>query len=189
MGQRELLSNKGHTPHVLVMSVTPIPRTLAIILYGDLDISVIDEAACGRQEIKNCVVDISYRPKGICIYPEAGGNGPSGLCDLSHGRAKRDDRGGKCGGLHENAEKAFLNQFLLNIFTKKMKAKEKNKIMERFAAGEIDVLVSTTVIEVGVNVPNATVMMIENAERFGLAQLHQLRGRGPWESPVLLYYG
>ena len=99
VGQRELLSNKGNTPHVLVMSATPIPRTLAIILYGDLDISVIDELPAGRQEIKNCVVDI--------IYPEAGGNGPSGLCDLSHGRAKRDDRGGKCGGLHENAEKSI----------------------------------------------------------------------------------
>ena len=95
VGQRELLSNKGNTPHVLVMSATPIPRTLAIILYGDLDISVIDELPAGRQEIKNCVVDISYRPS-ICIYPEAGGNGPSGICDLSHGRAKRDDRGGKC---------------------------------------------------------------------------------------------
>ena len=77
VGQRELLSNKGNTPHVLVMSATPIPRTLAIILYGDLDISVIDELPAGRQEIKNCVVDISYRPKAICIYPEAGGNGPS----------------------------------------------------------------------------------------------------------------
>ena len=99
VGQRELLSNKGNTPHVLVMSATPIPRTLAIILYGDLDISVIDELPAGRQEIKKLRGGYQLPVKGICIYPEAGGNGPISLCDLSHGRAKRDDRGGKCGGI------------------------------------------------------------------------------------------
>ena len=99
VGQRELLSEKGHTPHVLVMSATPIPRTLAIILYGDLDISVIDELPAGRQVIKNCVVDTSYRPKAYAFIEKQVEAGPSGLCDLSYGGSQRDDRRGKCSGL------------------------------------------------------------------------------------------
>lgn len=149
VGQRELLSEKGETPHVLVMSATPIPRTLAIILYGDLDISVIDELPAGRQAYVICpMVEASEMIEGENV--------------LDYSKTLR------------NALPEIINVEYLHG---KMKAKEKNKIMERFAAGEIQVLVSTTVIEVGVNVPNATVMMIENAERFGLAQLHQLRGR------------
>ena len=176
VGQRELLSSKGQEPHVLVMSATPIPRTLAIILYGDLDISVIDELPAGRQTIKNCVVDPGYRPKAYAFIERqvAEGHQAYVICPMVEESEMIDA---------ENVPDytKILRQNLPGIRVEylhgKMKGKEKNKIMEEFAAGEIQVLVSTTVIEVGVNVPNATVMMIENAERFGLAQLHQLRGR------------
>ena len=177
VGHRERFSEKGKAPHVLVMSATPIPRTLAIILYGDLDISVIDQLPKGRSPIKNCVVDPGWRPKAydfIRRQVEAGHQAyvicpmvePSELLEaenvLDYTKALK---------------KALPSSIRVEYLHGRMKGKEKNKIMEDFAAGEIQVLVSTTVIEVGVNVPNATVMMIENAERFGLAQLHQLRGR------------
>ena len=174
--QREMFGNKGQMPHVLVMSATPIPRTLAIILYGDLDISVIDELPANRLPIKNCVVDKSYRPRAYRFIENEVKNGRQAyvICPMVEESEMIDA---------ENVldYTKILRQNLPGIRVEylhgKMKGKEKNKIMEEFAAGEIQVLVSTTVIEVGVNVPNATVMMIENAERFGLAQLHQLRGR------------
>ena len=158
------------------MSATPIPRTLAIILYGDLDISVIDELPANRLPIKNCVVDKSYRPRAYRFIENEVKNGRQAyvICPMVEESEMIDA---------ENVldYTKILRQNLPGIRVEylhgKMKGKEKNKIMEEFAAGEIQVLVSTTVIEVGVNVPNATVMMIENAERFGLAQLHQLRGR------------
>lgn len=177
VGQREALGSKGETPHIMVMSATPIPRTLAIILYGDLDISVIDELPAERLPIKNCVVGKSYRPKAYDFIARqcAMGHQAYVICPmveesemieaenvLDYTKILRNE-------LPESVRVEYLHG--------KMKAKEKNKLMESFAAGEIQVLVSTTVVEVGVNVPNATVMMIENAERFGLAQLHQLRGR------------
>ena len=176
VAQREMFGNKGQMPHVLVMSATPIPRTLAIILYGDLDISVIDELPANRLPIKNCVVDKSYRPRAYRFIENEVKNGRQAyvICPMVE-ESERIDA--------ENVldYTKILRQNLPGIRVEylhgKMKGKEKNKIMEEFAAGEIQVLVSTTVIEVGVNVPNATVMMIENAERFGLAQLHQLRGR------------
>ena len=176
VAQREMFGNKGQMPHVLVMSATPIPRTLAIILYGDLDISVIDELPANRLPIKNCVVDKSYRPRAYCFIENEVKNGRQAyvICPMVEESEMIDA---------ENVldYTKILRQNLPGIRVEylhgKMKGKEKNKIMEEFAAGEIQVLVSTTVIEVGVNVPNATVMMIENAERFGLAQLHQLRGR------------
>ncbi|RJW86860.1 ATP-dependent DNA helicase RecG [Clostridiales bacterium AF36-10] len=176
VAQREMFGNKGQMPHVLVMSATPIPRTLAIILYGDLDISVIDELPANRLPIKNCVVDKSYRPRAYRFIENEVKNGRQAyvICPMVEGSEMIDA---------ENVldYTKILRQNLPGIRVEylhgKMKGKEKNKIMEEFAAGEIQVLVSTTVIEVGVNVPNATVMMIENAERFGLAQLHQLRGR------------
>ena len=177
VGQRELLSNKGNTPHVLVMSATPIPRTLAIILYGDLDISVIDELPAGRQEIKNCVVDISYRPKAYAFIQKQVEMGHQAYVICPMVEPSEMIEAENVVDYTKTLKKAFPESISVEYLHGKMKAKEKNKIMERFAAGEIDVLVSTTVIEVGVNVPNATVMMIENAERFGLAQLHQLRGR------------
>lgn len=176
VAQREMFGNKGQMPHVLVMSATPIPRTLAIILYGDLDISVIDELPANRLPIKNCVVDKSYRPRAYRFIENEVKNGRRAyvICPMVEESEMIDA---------ENVldYTKILRQNLPGIRVEylhgKMKGKEKNKIMEEFAAGEIQVLVSTTVIEVGVNVPNATVMMIENAERFGLAQLHQLRGR------------
>ena len=176
VAQREMFGNKGQMPHVLVMSATPIPRTLAIILYGDLDISVIDELPANRLPIKNCVVDKSYRPRAYRFIENEVKNGRQAyvICPMVEESEMIEA---------ENVldYTKVLRQNLPGIRVEylhgKMKGKEKNKIMEEFAAGEIQVLVSTTVIEVGVNVPNATVMMIENAERFGLAQLHQLRGR------------
>ena len=176
VAQREMFGNKGQMPHVLVMSATPIPRTLAIILYGDLDISVIDELPANRLPIKNCVVDKSYRPRAYRFIENEVKNGRQAyvICPMVEESEMIDA---------ENVldYTKILRQNLPGIRVEylhgKMKGKEKNKIMEEFAAGEIQVLVSTTVIEVGVNVPNATVMMIENAERFGLEQLHQLRGR------------
>ena len=177
VGQRELLSSKGQEPHVLVMSATPIPRTLAIILYGDLDISVIDELPAGRQTIKNCVVDPGYRPKAYAFIERqvAEGHQAYVICPMVEE--------GEMDGLEnvlDYAEKlklVFPDTIRIAALHGKMKPAEKNSIMDAFARKDIDILVSTTVIEVGINVPNATVMMVENAERFGLAQLHQLRGR------------
>ncbi len=182
VGQREALGNKGseadpkQTPHVLVMSATPIPRTLAIILYGDLDISIIDEMPAERLPIKNCVVNTTYRDKAYQFIAKevSAGRQAYVICPMVEESEMIEA---------ENVldYTKILREKLPGIAVEylhgKMKGKEKNQIMERFAAGKIQVLVSTTVVEVGVNVPNATVMMIENAERFGLAQLHQLRGR------------
>lgn len=181
VGQREALGSKGQEngslPHVLVMSATPIPRTLAIILYGDLDISVIDQMPANRLPIKNCVVNTGYRERAyqFIVREVAAGRQAYVICPMVEASEMIEA---------ENVldYTKLLRQKLPETITVeylhgKMKGKEKNQIMERFAAGEIQVLVSTTVVEVGVNVPNATVMMIENAERFGLAQLHQLRGR------------
>ena len=175
--QREKLAEKGNTPHILVMSATPIPRTLAIILYGDLDISVIDELPANRLPIKNCVVDTNYRKTAyqfmkkqvlegrqcyvICPMIEENENLEAENV-IDYAKTLQEEMG-------DNIQVAYLHG--------KMKQSEKDVIMEQFGKREIQILVSTTVIEVGINVPNATVMMVENAERFGLAQLHQLRGR------------
>lgn len=174
--QRETLANKGIHPHVLVMSATPIPRTLAIIVYGDLDISVVDELPAHRLPIKNCVVDESYRPNAYRFMEKevAAGHQVYIICPMVEESDELElenvtDYTVKLQGLLPNIQISCLHG--------KMKPREKNEIMERFAEGKIQILVSTTVIEVGINVPNATVMMVENAERFGLAQLHQLRGR------------
>ena len=175
--QRETFANKGGVPHVLVMSATPIPRTLAIILYGDLDISVIDELPANRLPIKNCVVDTSYRNTAYAFMKKqiAEGRQCYVICPMVE-----ESEGMEAENVLDYTKKlkdALPEDISVEFLHGKMKPKEKNRIMEEFAAGSIQVLVSTTVVEVGVNVPNATVMMIENAERFGLAQLHQLRGR------------
>lgn len=177
VGQREELGKKGGMPHVMVMSATPIPRTLAIILYGDLDISVIDELPAGRQTIKNCVVDTGYRPKAYAFIEKQieAGHQAYVICPMVE--ASEMIEAENVVDYTKALKKALPSSITVEYLHGKMKPKEKNAVMERFASGEIQVLVSTTVIEVGVNVPNATVMMIENAERFGLAQLHQLRGR------------
>lgn len=175
--QREALSNKGKEPHILVMSATPIPRTLALILYGDLDVSTIDELPANRLPIKNCVVNTNYRPKAYEFIAReiADGRQAYVICPMVEESENMEAENvmDYTDKLAHELPPAYVVAYLHG----KMKPKEKNEIMERFARGEIHVLVSTTVIEVGVNVPNATVMMIENAERFGLAQLHQLRGR------------
>ena len=175
--QREAFSTKGEKPNVLVMSATPIPRTLGIILYGDLDISVIDELPAQRLPIKNCVVDTSYRPKAYRFIENQVKEGHQVyvICPMVE-----ESEGLDAENVIDYAEKLRKNlasDIRIEILHGQMKPKEKNSIMEAFFANEIQVLVSTTVVEVGVNVPNATVMMVENAERFGLAQLHQLRGR------------
>lgn len=175
--QRETLAAKGSEPHVLVMSATPIPRTLAIILYGDLKVSVIDELPANRLPIKNCVVGTSYRPKAYEFIAKevAAGRQAYVICPMVEEGESEDlenvvDYTEKLRAvLPPSVQVAYLHG--------KMRPADKNRIMEEFADKKIDVLVSTTVIEVGINVPNATVMMVENAERFGLAQLHQLRGR------------
>ena len=175
--QRETFAEKGTMPHILVMSATPIPRTLAMIVYGDVDISVIDELPANRLSIKNCVVDTGYRNTAYHFIQTqvAEGRQCYVICPmveesevieaenvLDYAKSLQEELG-------RNIRVAHLHG--------KMKQKEKDEIMEAFGRNEIQVLVSTTVIEVGINVPNATVMMVENAERFGLAQLHQLRGR------------
>ncbi len=175
--QRETLAKKGQTPHMLVMSATPIPRTLAMIVYGDMDISVIDELPANRLPIKNCVVDTGYRTIAYQFMKKQVSEGRQCyiICPMVE-----ESEAIEAENVIDYA--AMLQEILGNAcriayLHGKMKQKQKDEIMEMFAKKEIDILVSTTVIEVGINVPNATVMMVENAERFGLAQLHQLRGR------------
>ena len=190
--QREALTTRGNPPNILVMSATPIPRTLAIILYGDLDISVIDELPARRLPIKNCVVNTSYRPKAYSFIERQVREGRQAyvICPMVE-----ESEGMEAENVLDYTEKLRENlssDIRIEYLHGKMKAKEKNAVMEAFAQGEIQVLVSTTVVEVGVNVPNATVMMVENAERFGLAQLHQLRGRvgrGEYQSYCIFVQG
>jgi len=175
--QREELMTKGKSPHVLVMSATPIPRTLAIILYGDLDISVVDELPAQRLPIKNCVVDTSYRPAAYRFIEKQAARGRQAYIICPMVEENETIEAENVMDYTQQLKEAMSPDITIEYLHGKMKPKEKNRIMERFAEGKIQVLVSTTVVEVGVNVPNATVMMVENAERFGLAQLHQLRGR------------
>lgn len=190
--QREALTTRGNAPHVLVMSATPIPRTLAIIVYGDLDISIIDELPAMRLPIKNCVVGTSYRPKAYSFIEKQIRQGRQAyiICPMVEESEGAD--GENVTDYTQRIREIFSSDITIGMLHGKMKPKEKNQIMEQFASGEIQVLVSTTVVEVGVNVPNATVMMVENAERFGLAQLHQLRGRvgrGEYQSYCIFMQG
>lgn len=175
--QREMLAKKGMYPHIIVMSATPIPRTLAIILYGDLDISVIDELPQGRKPIKNCVVGKDYRPNAYRFMENQVKEGRQCYCICpmieENESLDAEDVVSYTDILREN----MSNNIRIEYLHGKMKPQEKNRIMDEFAQNRIQILVSTTVIEVGVNVPNSTVMLVENAERFGLASLHQLRGR------------
>lgn len=175
--QREALINKGLNPHVLVMSATPIPRTLAIILYGDLDISIVDELPANRLPIKNCVVDTSYYPSAYRFISKQVEQGRQAYVICPMVEESEEIEAENVIDYTQQLKETLSPGITVEYLHGKMKPKEKNDIMERFAEGKIQVLVSTTVVEVGVNVPNATVMMVENAERFGLAQLHQLRGR------------
>lgn len=176
--QRDTFSDKGtKRPHILVMSATPIPRTLAIIIYGDMDISVINQVPAKRKPIKNCVVNQGYRPKAYEFIKEQIANGHQAyiICPLVE--ASENSEGENVADYAKQLQHVFDADIKIGSLNGKMKSEAKNKVMEKFSKNEIQILVSTTVVEVGVNVPNATVMMIEDANKFGLAQLHQLRGR------------
>lgn len=175
--QRESFSKKGKEPHMLVMSATPIPRTLAIILYGDLEISILNELPANRLPIKNCVVNTDYRKTAYGFIEKEVQKGRQAYIICPMVEESENIEAENVIEYTEKLKEVLPEQITIVYLHGKMKPKEKNVIMEQFAMGNIQVLVSTTVIEVGINVPNATVMMIENAERFGLAQLHQLRGR------------
>ena len=189
--QRESLSEKGDMPHVMVMSATPIPRTLAVILYGDLDISVVNELPANRLPVKNCVVDTSYRPKAYRFIEKQVKMGHQAYIICPMVEESEQIEAEDVISYTEKLRSTLPQDITVSYLHGKMKPAKKNEIMEAFVKNEIQVLVSTTVIEVGVNVPNASVMMIENAERFGLAQLHQLRGRvgrGDAQSYCILCY-
>lgn len=175
--QRETLAEKGSSVHVLVMSATPIPRTLAIILYGDLHISVLDELPADRLPIKNCVVNTSYRNTAYKFIEKevAQGRQVYVICPMVEEGEEQELE--DVASYAKKLKSALPLSIRIETLHGRMRPAEKTRIMEAFEAHHIDVLVSTTVIEVGINVPNATVMLVENAERFGLAQLHQLRGR------------
>ena len=175
--QRQALQEKGDNTHILVMSATPIPRTLAIILFGDLHLSVLDEMPVGRLPIKNCVVNTSYREKAYRFMQKEIDAGHQVYCICPMVEEGEMENLENVIDYAEKLQNHFGEKARISYLHGKMKPALKNQIMEDFALKNIDILVSTTVIEVGINVPNATVMMVENAERFGLAQLHQLRGR------------
>ncbi len=177
VSQRSLLTEKGENPHMIVMSATPIPRTLALIIYGELDISVIDELPPGRQAVETFGVDEKYRTRIINFTRKLVSEGRQAyfVCPMIE----------ESEALNLKAAEKYFEQMRTKIFPDlrvallhgRMKASEKDEVMASFMRGEADILITTTVIEVGVDVPNATLMVIENAERFGLSQLHQLRGR------------
>ncbi|MTI69950.1 MAG: ATP-dependent DNA helicase RecG [Firmicutes bacterium] len=175
--QRAALTKKGYNPDIIVMTATPIPRSLALILYGDLDISVIDELPPGRKKVDTYAVDKTYRERIYNFIKKQLNMGRQAyiVCPLVEESEDLDLLSAT--DLYENLKKSYFNDYNLGLLHGKMKSKEKEKVMIDFKNKEIDILVSTTVIEVGVNVTNANTMLIENAERFGLAQLHQLRGR------------
>ena len=188
--QRAAISEKGKAPHTLVMSATPIPRTLALIMHGDLDISIIDEYPKGRQAVETYAVGSDLRNRVFSYIKKHINEGRQGyiVCPLV-------EEGENTDGLisaeqyYERLKENEFSEFRLGLLHGKMKPKEKDAVMRSFAAGDIDLLISTTVVEVGIDVPNAAIMVIENAERFGLSQLHQLRGRigrGGYKSTCIL---
>lgn len=179
VNQRAALSQKAEAPHMLVLSATPIPRTLALVIYGDLDVSVIDQLPPGRQKVDTFALGESYRPRVNAFLRKQVQEGHQVfiVCPLvGDGDTLPDERKAVTAYAKKLQEETFPD-LRVSVLHGKMKPKEKEKVMETFAAGESDILVSTTVVEVGVDVPNATCMVVENAERFGLSQLHQLRGR------------
>ena len=189
--QREALAGKGETTPVLVMSATPIPRTLSIILYGDLQVSRLTELPKNRLPIKNLAAPASQRGKlyRFILKEIAEGRQAYVICPAveESGLEQMEN----VTDYTENLRKSLPPEIRIESLNGRMKPSEKNRIMTGFAAHEIDILVSTTVIEVGINVPNATCILIENAERFGLSQLHQLRGRvgrGQWQSYCMFLY-
>ncbi|WP_099205483.1 ATP-dependent DNA helicase RecG [Scatolibacter rhodanostii] len=175
VGQRSALAQKGEHPHLLVMSATPIPRTLALMIYGDLDISILNELPPGRQKIETFLIDSGKRRRAFGYVQKHLEEGRQGylICPLiEEGESELTSV-----TAYAKIVAAFFPKNTIGILHGKMKAKEKEQVMQNFAKGELDLLVATTVVEVGVDVPNAVIMLIENAERYGLSQLHQLRGR------------
>ena len=179
VGQRSALSAKGAHPHLLVMSATPIPRTLALMIYGDLDVSVIDELPPGRQKIDTFSVTGAYRER-FCNFLRqeiAAGRQAYIICSMVERNDDIPDERKAVTEYAQHLQKEVFPELRIACVHGRMKPKEKDAVMAAFSAGETDILVSTTVVEVGVDVPNATVMVVEDADRFGLSQLHQLRGR------------
>ena len=175
--QRSRLSAKGRDPHILVMSATPIPRTLALLMYGDLDVSVLDELPPGRQKVDTFLVGESYRARINAFIRKQVTEGHQCfvVCPAVEENQELDVK--SAAAWAETLQKTVFPDLRVRLLHGQMKSAEKEKAMASFARGEADVLVATTVIEVGVDVPNATLMVIEDADRFGLSQLHQLRGR------------
>lgn len=177
VNQRGSLSSKGKNPHTLVMSATPIPRTLALIIYGDLDLSILDEMPKGRQKIETFLVNSEIRERAYGYVKKHLCQGMQGYIVCALVAESEESELTAATELYKELADGFFKGFKVGLLHGKMKAAEKKAVMESFASGETQLLVSTTVIEVGIDVPNAVIMVIENAERFGLSQLHQLRGR------------
>ncbi len=177
VNQRSSLSSKGNNPHTLVMSATPIPRTLALIIYGDLDLSILDEMPKGRQKIDTFLVNSEIRERAYGYIKKHLCDGLQGYIVCPMVEDNEESELTAATKLHKDLSDGFFKGFRVGLLHGKMKPAEKREVMESFASGETQLLVSTTVIEVGIDVPNAVIMVIENAERFGLSQLHQLRGR------------
>lgn len=177
VSQRADLSGKGTRPHTLVMSATPIPRTLGLIIYGDLDISIIDEYPKGRQKIENYCVESALRPRVFAYIKKHLDEGRQGyiVCPMVEENAELDLKSAE--EYYAEIKDSEFKNYRVGLIHGQMKPKEKDSVMRDFKDGKIQLLVCTTVIEVGIDVPNAAIMVIENAERFGLSQLHQLRGR------------
>ncbi|MCI5905749.1 MAG: ATP-dependent DNA helicase RecG [Oscillospiraceae bacterium] len=191
VNQRARLAEKGENPHRLVMSATPIPRTLALIIYGDLDISVLDELPKGRRKIETFAVTDKLRSRACGFVKKQIDEGRQAyiVCPMIE---EGESELVSAKGYAEKLAKGEFNGYTIGILHGKMSSQEKDEVMGRFKSGEIQLLVATTVVEVGVDVPNASVIMIENAERFGLSQLHQLRGRvgrGQYQSYCILVAG
>lgn len=189
--QRSTIAQKGENPDVLVMTATPIPRTLALILYGDLDISIIDELPPNRKKIDTFAVNKGMTERVNHFIEEQIKQGRQAyvVCPLVEENEELDLKSVE--KIYEIYKTEVFSQYKVEYIHGKMKQKDKDDIMQRFKSGNIDILISTTVIEVGVDVPNANIMVIENSERFGLAQLHQLRGRvgrGEYQSYCILKY-
>ncbi|MBE6732209.1 MAG: ATP-dependent DNA helicase RecG [Ruminococcaceae bacterium] len=189
VNQRSALAEKGNSPHTLVMSATPIPRTLAIIIYGDLDISILNELPPGRQKIETYVIDSNKRKRAFSFIKKHINEGRQAyiVCPYIE-ESESDSEIMSLEKYMEILEPEFMG-YRIGVLHGKMKNSEKDEVMERFSKGELDILAATTVVEVGVDVPNSTIMMIENAENYGLSQLHQLRGRvgrGKYQSYCIL---
>lgn len=194
VAQRSALSRKGEHPHVLVMSATPIPRTLALILYGDLDISIIDELPPGRTPVATYVVGERMRERIYKFVRKLVSEGRQVyiVCPMVEESESMDTDLKSVTEYARHLQNEVFPDLSVGLVHGKLRPAEKDAVMGAFAAGKIDILVATTVIEVGVDVPNATLMIVENADRFGLSQLHQLRGRvgrGPHQSYCILFEG